>query len=186
MPDTTFTLLATKRLIIRRFRSDDLDSFVAYRVDPDIARFQSWDKFTRADGIAFIAEMNLQHPDTAGEWFQFAVELKSTREMIGDCALHVFADEPTEAEIGFTLAPDSQGQGYAREAVAKLLDYAFDSLRKRRVVAITDERNLKSIAVLERLGFVRNPGGREPMEFKGEICREFLYRMDRDSWRARS
>jgi RimJ/RimL family protein N-acetyltransferase len=59
-------------------------------------------------------------------------------------------------------------------------------LRKSRIEALTDERNSKSIAVLERLGFVRDAAMREPVEYKGEICSEFLYLMTRDSWRAGS
>jgi RimJ/RimL family protein N-acetyltransferase len=186
MPDAAFTRLETERLTIRRFRAEDLDSFVAYRADPDVARFQSWQNFVRAEGVEFIAEMARQHPDTPGVWFQFAVELKSTGAMIGDCALHVLADRRDEAEIGFTLAPDHQGHGYAREAVAGLLEYSFGTLGKYRIEAFTDVRNLKSIAVLERLCFVRDAAMREPVELKGEICSEFLYLMTRESWRARS
>lgn len=186
MPDAAFTRLETERLIIRRFRSDDLDSFVAYRADPDVARFQSWENFTRAEGVAFIEEMARQHPDTPGEWFQFAIELKSTSAMIGDCALHAFAGRPTEAEIGFTLARAYRGRGYAGEAIAGLLDYAFGTLGKSHIDALTDVRNLKSIAVLERLGFRRDAAMREPVEFKGEICSEFLYMLSRDAWRAGS
>ena len=186
MPDAAFTRLETERLIIRRFRSEDLDSFVAYRADPDVARFQSWENFTRAEGVAFIAEMARQHPDTPGEWFQFAIELKSTGRMIGDCALHDLADRPNEAEIGVTLARAYRGRGYAGEAIAGLLGYAFGTLGKSRIEALTDVRNAGSIAVLERLGFVRDAAMREPVEFKGEICSEFLYLLSRDSWRAGS
>jgi RimJ/RimL family protein N-acetyltransferase len=186
MPDAAFTQLETERLTIRRFRSADLDSIVAYRADPEVARFQSWQNFTRAEGVAFIDEMARQHPDTPGEWFQFAIELKSSGQMIGDCALHAFADSHDEAEIGFTLAPAYQGHGYAREALAGLLDYAFSTLKKSRIEALTDVRNAGSIAVLERLGFWRDAAIREPVEFKGEICSEFLYLLTRESWCTRS
>lgn len=186
MPDAAFTRLETGRLIIRRFRPDDLDSFVAYRADPDVARFQSWRSFTRADGLEFIVEMARRHPDTPGEWFQFAVELKANSAMIGDCALHPFADRRTGAEIGFSLASAYQGHGYAREALAGLLDYAFGALKKSRIEALTDAHNTKSIAVLERLGFVRDAAMREPVEYKGEVCSEFLFQLSRDSWRAGS
>ncbi len=186
MADAAFTRLETERLIIRRFWPEDLDCFVAYRADPDVARFQSWENFTRAEGVAFIAEMARQHPDAPGEWFQFAVELKTTGKMIGDCALHALADRGNEAEIGFTLAPAYRGHGYAGEAVAGLLDYAFGTLEKSRIEALTDVRNAGSIAVLEKLGFVRDPAIREPVEFKGEICSEFLYLLTRGSWRAGS
>jgi RimJ/RimL family protein N-acetyltransferase len=185
MVDTTFERLTSARLALRRFRADDIEAFVRYRADPAIARFQSWENFSAADGQAFFASISRQHPDTPGEWFQFAIELAATGAMIGDCALHALADSPREVEIGFTLAPAHHGEGYATEAVRCLLDYIFGSLDKQLAIAITDARNAASIAVLERLGFVRDPAPREPVMFKGEPCDEHLYGMRREYWLAR-
>lgn len=184
MADASFERLTSPRLILRRFRADDLDSFVAYRADPEVARFQSWENFTTGDGCRFIDEMATLHPDMPGQWFQIAIELKATGEMIGDCAQHTLADARGEVEIGFTLAPAFHGHGYAAEATACLLDYVFGALGKRRTVALTDARNIRSIAVLERLRFVRDATPREPVEFKGEVCREHLYVMQYNQWRT--
>src|SRR5215470_14197680 len=148
MVDATFDRLISPRLILRRFRAEDIATFVRYRADPAIARFQSWANFTAADGEAFFAAMSRQHPDTPGEWFQFAIELTATGAMIGDCALHALAESPRAVEIGFTLAPALHGRGYATEAVNRLLDYVFGPLAKERAIAITDARNMASIGVL--------------------------------------
>jgi RimJ/RimL family protein N-acetyltransferase len=185
MVDSTFERLTSTRLVLRRFCGDDIATFVRYRADPTIARFQSWENFSAADGREFFAWVSTQHPDTPGEWFQFAVELRSTGSMIGDCALHALADKPPEVEIGFTLAPESQGCGYATEAVACLLDYVFGPLAKERAVGITDVRNMPSIAVLERLGFERDMTPRRRVIFKGEPCDEYLYSISRRDWLAR-
>jgi len=185
MVDTTFKRLTSARLVLRRFRAADIETFVRYRADPAIARFQSWENFTEADGQAFIASLSGQHPDRPGEWFQFAVELAATGAMIGDCALHALADSPREVEIGFTLASGHHGKGYATEAVARLLDYIFGLLAKERATALTDVRNAASIAVLERLGFVRDRALRAPVIFKGEPCDEHLYSIRREDWLAR-
>jgi len=186
MVDTTFERLTSARLVVRRFRANDIATFVRYRADPAIARFQSWENFSATDGQAFFASLSGQHPDTPGEWFQFAIELAATGAMIGDCALHALADSPREVEIGFTLAPELHGCGYATEAVARLLDFAFGPLAKERAMAITDTRNAASIAVLDRLGFVRDPAPREPVMFKGEPCDEHLYSIRREDWLART
>jgi RimJ/RimL family protein N-acetyltransferase len=186
MPDASFDRLTSARLILRRFRPEDLDSFVAYRADPNVARYQSWENFTRAEGVQFIDEMAAQHPDVPGQWFQIAIELKATGEMIGDCAVHALAGEPHEAEIGFTLAPKFRGRGYATEAVGRLLDYLFGVRRKSRVLAITDIRNAPSIAVLERLAFSSDPAPREPIWFKSELCQERTYVLEREAWYDRS
>ena len=186
MVDATFERLTSTRLELRRFRTDDIDTFVRYRADPAVARFQSWENFTEADGQAFLASMIREHPDTPGEWFQIAIELAATGAMIGDCALHALADKPGEVEIGFTLAPAFQGRGYATEAVACLLDYVFGPLGKESAVAVTDVRNTPSIAVLEGLGFERDQTPREQVIFKGEPCDEYLYNMWRENWLART
>src|SRR4030095_10149901 len=103
VPDTGFTVLTTERLILRRFRPADLPAFVAYRRHPDTARYQGWDApYPAGRARRMLAELDAQHPDTPGEWFQFAVALAGTDELIGDCGVHVPADEPRQAELGFT------------------------------------------------------------------------------------
>jgi RimJ/RimL family protein N-acetyltransferase len=186
MVDATFERLTSARLVLRRFRAGDIETFVRYRADPAVARFQSWENFSAADGREFFAWVSTQHPDTPGEWFQFAIELGATGTMIGDCALHALANNPHEVEIGFTLASGSQGRGYATEAVSCLLDYVFGPLGKARAVGITDVRNMPSIAVLERLGFERDLTPRERVIFKGEPCDEYLYNMWRENWLVRT
>ena len=185
MADSTFERLTSNRLVLRRFRESDIATFVRYRADPAVARFQSWEHFGAADGRAFFAAINRQHPDTPGEWFQFAIELAATGAMIGDCALHALPDSPGEVEIGFTLAPEFQGRGYATEAVNRLLDYVFGPLAKERAIAITDARNMASIGVLDRLGFVRDATPSKPVMFKGELVEEYCYRMGGAEWLGR-
>ena len=106
MTDAAFAALTAERLVLRRFRPEDLDTFVAYRSDPEIARDQSWEApYPPGQARQFLQELATIHPDTPGEWFQFAVALRTTDRLIGDCAAHVPVDDPRQAEIGFTLAP---------------------------------------------------------------------------------
>jgi hypothetical protein len=110
MTDAAFTALTTARLALRRFRAEDLDAFAAYRSDPEVARYQSWEvPYELGQARQFLEELEAIHPDTPGEWFQFAVTLRGTDRLIGDCAAHVDADDPRQAEIGFTLPPSTRG-----------------------------------------------------------------------------
>src|SRR5215211_5433452 len=145
MSDAAFDRIESERLILRRFRDSDLAPFVAYRNDPEVARYQSWDSFDELEARAFIREMASSQPGVPGDWFQFAVESKETGKLVGDCALQVDGQEPYRAELGFTLAREHQGKGFASEAVSCLLDYAFDTLGVHRVVAIADCRNAPSV-----------------------------------------
>ena len=77
MPDEGFTELAGDRVVLRRFHLGDVARFVAYRSDAQVARFQSWDApYSLDEGERFVRAMMRGHPDTTGEWFQFAVALR--------------------------------------------------------------------------------------------------------------
>ena len=182
MGDTGFTRIESERLVLRRFKDSDLDLFVAYRNDPEVARYQSWDSFDEREARAFIREVGSAQPGVPGEWFQFAIESKETGGLVGDCALQVDGQEPCRAEIGFTLAREHQGKGFASEAVSRLLDYAFEKLSLHRVVAIADCRNGPSWALLERIGMRREGHFLESVWFKGEWSDEYLYAVLKDEW----
>src|SRR5215208_4207025 len=65
MGDAAFTALTTARLVLRRFRSEDLDAFVAYRSDPETARYQSWEApYRPSQARQFLQELEAIHPDT--------------------------------------------------------------------------------------------------------------------------
>jgi RimJ/RimL family protein N-acetyltransferase len=103
-------------------------------------------------------------------------------DLVGDCALQVDGQEPYRAEIGFTLARELQGKGFASEAVSRLLDYAFGDLGLHRVVAIADCRNNPSWALLERVGLRQEGHFLQSVWFKGEWSDEYLYAVLKDEW----
>ncbi len=81
-----------------------------------------------------------------------------TVRLVGDCALAPQTHEARTVETGFTIAPEHQGRGYAREAVSLLLRYLFGQLGKHHVTASYDPRNPPSVRVLEAVGMRRNHG----------------------------
>ena len=120
MADGGFARLTSPRLILRRLRESDLPAPCAYRSDPLVARYQDWDSWSADDARLLLAAQRALHPDVPGTWFQMAIESAETGALIGDCGLHTLADRPGQAEIGFTLAGERQGRGYATEAVDRL------------------------------------------------------------------
>jgi aminoglycoside 6'-N-acetyltransferase len=183
MPDQDFTELAGERVLLRRFQLADVAEFVAYRSCAEVARFQSWDApYPREEGERTIRQMMGEDPDTAGEWFQFAVALRPAGQLIGDCAARPHADDPRQCEIGFTIAPGYQGRGYATEAARLLVGYLFGRRGKHRITASCDPRNAASAAVLERLGMRREGHLRESTWAKGEWTDDLLYGLLRHEW----
>ncbi|MGH8005200.1 MAG: GNAT family N-acetyltransferase [Limisphaerales bacterium] len=177
-----FIPLETSRLILRRFVDSDLPAIFAYRNDPEVARYQSWSVTDETGLKDFIQSQKSLQPGTPGEWFQFAIELKETKELIGDCALKVNKEDTCLGEIGFTLSRKYQGRGFAAEAVSALLDYAFTKLELHRIIAITDCENAGSVRLLERLGMRREGHFIQSVWNKGEWRDEYQYAILRDEW----
>ncbi len=182
MGDTGFVSLSSPRLILRRLRASDLLPFCRYRSDPRIARYQSWTEFSEEEGLRFFAEQAELHPDVEGTWFQMAIALAETDQIIGDCGLHAMAEPPRQVEIGFTTAPEYQGFGYATEAISCLLDYVFGTLHKHRATAITDARNLAAAKLLERVGMRREGHFLQNVWFKGTWGDEYCYALLEHEW----
>ena len=184
MTNDHFTAIETERLLLRRLRESDLVSFLAYRNDPEVARYQDWEGCTEAEARNMIQALKREEPFTPGEWFQFAVELKETGELVGDLGFRI-GEDGRQAEVGYTLAKGHWGEGYASEAVSRLLDHAFKELGLHRVHATVDQENVPSVAVLERLGLRREGSFVENVWFKGRWSSEHLYATLREEWLAR-
>ena len=182
MPRMDFVNLETARLILRHFTDADLVPFMAYRNDPDVARYQGWERISEAEAHTFIAEQKLVQPGVPGQWFQIAITLKETGTLVGDCALKIDEHDERQTEIGYTLARAYQGKGIAAEAVSRVLDYAFRTLELHRVIAVTDCENTASVTLLERLGLRREGHFIQNVWFKGKWADEYLYAVLQDEW----
>lgn len=179
-------ILKSPRLFIRPFRDEDLDAFAEYRSDPDVARYQSWTPpYTLDQAIALIKGMEGMQPGTPGHWLQLAVERQSQPGIMGDCAFQVFADDPRQAQIGYTFSRSYQKQGYAAEAVRCLLDYLFVELQLHRVTATCDAENTASFRLLERVGMRREAFLVENIWFKGAWGSEYKYAILDREWVGR-
>lgn len=178
-----FQQVETARLVLRRFEPSDLPALMAYRNDPDVARYQSWETFSMREAQSLIAEQQTEEPGRPLSWFQFAFALKATNELIGDALLHVGPDARL-GEVGYTLAVAYQKQGYAQEAMRAILAYAFETLRLHRVMAVLDCRNLPSARLLERLGMRREGHFLQNAWYKDEWCDEYEYALLRSEWES--
>jgi RimJ/RimL family protein N-acetyltransferase len=175
--------IESERLRLRRFRGRDLRVFLAYRNDPEVARYQSWKRVSPGEGRRILGAMRGLAAGTPGRWLQIALEDKTTGVLIGDCAIRVDRVENRQAEIGFTLGREHQGRGFATEAVSRLMRFAFEDLRLHRLTARTVCENVRSIALLERLGMRREGHFIDNSWFKGAWASEYLYALLEREWR---
>jgi RimJ/RimL family protein N-acetyltransferase len=180
MDGTAFTSLESDTLLLRRFSKDDLQPFLAYLNDPEVARYQTWDFYTEDAAAKIIEEQANDKPGEPGKWFTFAVELKAEGALIGHIALKLL--DQKQAEIGFTFARAYQGKGLAFAATCLVLDYLFTELDLHRVIAIADCENQRSVALLKRLGMRQEGHFIQNIWFKGRWGDEYLYAVLQDEW----
>lgn len=177
--------LKTSRLILRPFLELDLAAFTAYRSDPEVARYQSWEvPYSLAQAEVYFEELKQAQLGMPGEWYAFAIERQSAPGIIGDCAFQVLSNDPLQAQIGYTLAREHWKQGYAAEAVKGLLDYLFDKFTLHRITATCDAENTASFQLLERVGMRREAHFIENIWFKGSWGSEYLYALLRSEWKS--
>ena len=174
--------------MIRRFTIADAEAFARYRSIPEVARYQSWEAPYSLDRArSFVGWMESHYPDERGEWYQLAI---ATRDdpgtLIGDCAFQARAAEPLIADIGYSLDPAVQGNGYGTEAITELVRYLFEDRTKHKVCADCDIRNEPSWKLLERVGFRREGEMHEAFWDGDGWASEYLYGMLASDWHARA
>lgn len=132
---------------LRRFHQQDLRRFQAYRMDPVVGKFQSWEAMTDTQAIGFIDHMTtctLFRPD---RWTQVAIAHCDDDALIGDMGLHLSGDGKS-VEVGMTLALGHQRKGHGHRAFDLAVTLIWDNSSAREIRAYTDQRNTGSLALL--------------------------------------
>jgi len=144
------TILQTPRLQLREFTSEDAEALAQVLSDPETMRSYPA-AFDRAGVEQWIARNRQRYQDDGvGLW---AMELMSTKELIGDCGIIVQQVEGELLyEIGYHLRRDFWRQGLATEAAIACRDWAFANLKTARLISLIRPENLPSLRVAERNG----------------------------------
>lgn len=174
--------LRTERLLIRVMGPSDAAAFATYRNDPEVARFQAWDlPYTEDDASRLIADQADRDDLAPGMWTQLAVECDG--QLVGDVCAGLDATAGV-VEIGFTLAPEHQGRGYATEAALALVTDLVERLGVTRVHADLDPANVASMRVLEAIGLDYEVTTRRSYLWRGEWADNTSYGATAEEWRA--
>ena len=175
----------TERLRLRRWRSEDREPFARLNTDPKVVEYLPG-ALSRAESDALVDRIE------AG-WYEYgyglwAVEVPDVAPFVGFVGLSTadFDARFTPAvEVGWRLAADAWGSGYATEAGRAALAYGFDDVGLNEIVSFTAQGNSRSRRVMERLGMRHDPVDDfdHPKVPEGShLRRHVLYRLDRDAW----
>ena len=125
--------ILTERLILRTLEASDADAVYAYRVDPEVSRYQNWPLLSRDSVRAFLTRQHGMEPFASADWFQIGITLRDTGEVVGDCGLHARDNDRRQVEVGITLARSFQHRGLGSEALSALLEFLFSQPDTHRV-----------------------------------------------------
>lgn len=143
--------LETPRLLLRRLQVSDAVDMFDYARRADVTRYLTWSPhpgvgYTR-DYLEYVAVRY-----DAGEFFDWAIEEKSSGHMVGTCGFTRFDFNADCGEVGYVLNPAVWGHGYATEALRAVTDFGFRRLHLHRIEARFISGNDASRHVMERVG----------------------------------
>ncbi len=178
--------LRTDRLVLRRWRPADKEPFARINADPVVMEhFPS--TLDRTESDAFAGRIEARFDERGyGLW---AVEIPEEAEFIGfvGLALHDFLAHFTPAvEIGWRLARDYWGRGFATEAARTALADGFDRVGLSEIVSFTALVNVRSVAVMQRLGMTHDPADdfdHPRLPVGHHLRRHVLFRLRRADYR---
>ncbi|MDN3506649.1 MAG: GNAT family N-acetyltransferase [Simkaniaceae bacterium] len=177
-------MLQTERLILRSWKEEDLKPFAALNSDPRVMEFLLPTSRNESDALAQREQKRIEERG----WGLWAVEVPGVADFIGFIGLNLILAEHNSLpphltpayEVGWRLAFDHWGKGYATEGAKAALKYGFETLNLKEIVSMTTMQNKRSRAVMERIGMHRDPKDDfDHLKIAKDhpLCRHVLYRI---------
>lgn len=175
----------TDRLLLRGWRDSDLEPFAALNADPEVMEhFPS--TLTREQSDAMVERLARRWAD--GEPSLWALERRDTSTFVGFVGLLAPSFEAPFTpcvEVGWRLAAEHWGHGFAPEGARAALGWGFDELGLDEIVSFTSTANRPSRRVMEKLGMHHDPADdfdHPNLPSTHPLCRHVLYRVTRQQW----
>ena len=179
--------LETERLLLREFLDRDREPFAALNADGRVMEHFPH-VLTREESDALVDRIG-QHwaEDGVGQWAVERREDASFLGFVGLAAPSFKSDFTPCVEVGWRLAVEAWGHGYATEAARAALAFGFESRGLDEILSWTVPANVRSRAVMERIGMTRDPADdfdHPNIAVGSPLRRHVLYRLSRDRWLA--
>jgi [ribosomal protein S5]-alanine N-acetyltransferase len=152
---TPFPVLTTERLTLRQLAASDEHEIFILRSDIEVNKYLDRPISNTIDDARRFID-NVCENIEINESLYWAITMTGKDRLVGTVCLFGFSDENSRCEIGFELLPGFQGQGIVKEAVGKVISYAFSVIRVKEIEAFVHEDNQRSIKLLEEHSFRRS------------------------------
>ena len=169
-----FPILETERLLLRAITMDDAETLFELRRDVDVMRFIDRERHQTVDDTRVLIQKILDGL-AANEAIAWAITLKGNPQLVGTISFHRIEKEHYRGEIGYMLNPKLWRKGIVGEAMTKVLDFGFKSMKLHSVEANVNPHNSASSSLLKKHGFVLEASFKENYFFNGKFIDTEIY-----------
>ena len=175
LPFKTFPYLETERLVLRKIdKEKDLADFFVLRSDAEVMKYIPRKVATDPQEVVDLINAGNDGYER-GEMLSLAIALKETDTFIGVVGFYRINWDNHRTEIGYILNPLHSGKGYVHEACNALIKFAFEEVGFHSLEAVIHPENIRSIQVVEKLGFVKEAHFKENEVFNNEFIDTLVY-----------
>lgn len=155
MNTETFPILTTERLTLRGLSIDDYQDIFDLRSDTEVSKFLNRQLCKTTEDVKnFINKVN-ESIEKGGTYY-WVIYLTDTKQVVGTICIFDFSIEKNSCEIGYELMMKFQGYGIMQEAAQKVIDFVFQTLKFKKILAFTHYENKKSTKLLLKLNFLKS------------------------------
>lgn len=173
-----FPIIKTKNLLLRRITHNDTYDIFQLRKDPRMNEYtDSRLDESQEETEVYINKMNKGIDE--GKWIIWAIEHRQSKKVIGSISIWNINLEQKSAELGYGIAPDYQNKGLMKEALISVVNYGFNSMNLSALEAYTEEKNIKSIKLLERCKFIEVNRVDDEGYYSNRIYHMVVYRLEK-------
>lgn len=176
-------ILETDRLLLRLAKSSDLDDFYMYAKNPHVGPCAGWKPHDNKAESAIILRDFIKEKEV------LVIVEKESNKVIGTIALQLDdkRNHLHSRRLGYALAQEAWGKGYATEAVKAIVDYGFNKMDLEMIAVHHFPSNTKSKRVIEKNGFVYEGVLRKATEvWTGQILDNVCYSMTKEEYKKMS
>ena len=174
-------MINTERLILRDIKQEDAENIFVYRSDVESNLYQPGIPETLENVHDFIGAIPEKF-NKENTWYQIVIERKEDGQIIGDLGLHFVGPNNAQVELGITLNQQYWRMGYAKEVFKKMINYLFHDLKKHRIYASVDPRNIGSMKLMKSVGLRQEAHFKKSYLLNDEWCDDVIFAILKEEW----